>query len=73
MRERDQLRLELSARVARKDVPGVQIIGEPSTDLALVLPPQGKGKGRDPSSLMETLIDQAESSVRSLSGLVGFP
>ena len=59
MRERDQLRLALAGQSGEEGRPRkCRSLAEPSTDL-MVLPPQGKGKGRDPSSLMETLIDQA--------------
>lgn len=73
MRERDQLRAELAGQSGAREEGRprkCRSLAEPSTDLALVLPsqsPQGKGKGRDPSSLMETLIDQAHFSVRDQS------
>ena len=64
MRQWDQLRLELAGQSGEAD---------PSPDLALVNPSHVKGKGRDPSSLMETLIDQAHSSLRNQSGPTDFP
>ena len=69
-RERDELRTELAGRAQEDARPRKtnKSLSTPSLELVPVRSQVGfaaQGSGRDLSTMMETLIDQAESAARS--------